>query len=66
VMPVVFLDAYQRMHHRHMLSLEPGRSRAVFLEPVPVVGLSSDDIGMLRQKVYGIMEAYLISHSDLY
>jgi 1-acyl-sn-glycerol-3-phosphate acyltransferase len=66
VMPVVFLDAYQRMHHRHMLSLEPGMSRAVFLEPVSVVGLSSDDIGMLRQKVYGIMEAYLISHSDLY
>ncbi len=66
VMPVVFLDAWQRMHHRHIFSLNPGRSRAVFLDPVPVEGLTQADVPALRDRVYRLMEAQLISHSAPY
>lgn len=59
IKPVLFLDAYARMHYRSVLTLNPGRSRSVFLEPVPVAGLTNKDLPALKQKVYAIMEAKL-------
>jgi len=32
--PILFLDTYDRMHYRHFLTLTPGKSRAVYLEPI--------------------------------
>jgi 1-acyl-sn-glycerol-3-phosphate acyltransferase len=61
ILPVVLLDAWDRMHHRHFFSLTPGPSRSVFLEPIPVEGLTLDDMESLRQRVYDIMEAAMIS-----
>lgn len=59
IKPVLFLDAYTRMHYRSLLSLNPGRSRSVFLEEVPVAGLTSADLPKLKQQVYEIMEKKL-------
>ena len=59
IKPVLFLDAYDRMHYRSIFSLNPGRSRSVFLDEIPVDGLTTDDIEMLREKVFGIMEKKL-------
>ena len=64
ILPVVFLDAYERMHFHHIFSLTPGRSRAVFLDPVPVEGLTMDDVKHLKEKVYGIMEGCLRARAD--
>ncbi|PWT96399.1 MAG: 1-acyl-sn-glycerol-3-phosphate acyltransferase [Bacteroidetes bacterium] len=59
IKPVLFLDAYDRMHFEHILTLNPGRSRAIYLEPVPVEGLTMKDLPALREKVYSIMDKKL-------
>ncbi|MDF2188800.1 lysophospholipid acyltransferase family protein [Paraflavitalea sp. CAU 1676] len=59
IKPVLFLDAYARMHYKSVLTINPGRSRSVFLEPIPVAGLTSKDLPALKQKVYQVMEAKL-------
>lgn len=62
IKPVLFLDAYARMPFEFLLSLNPGRNKAVFLEEVPVDGLSVKDVPALREKVYSLMEAKLIAY----
>lgn len=62
VKPLLFLDAYDRMHYRSMFSLNPGKSTTIFLNEVPVAGLTLKDAPALKQKVFGIMEEKLISY----
>ena len=62
IKPILFLDTYSRMPFDKKLALNPGKSRAVFLEEISVTGLDADDVGLLRDKVFGIMEAALIRH----
>lgn len=62
IKPILFLDAYDRMHYRSLFSVNPGRSRAVFLEEVKVEGLTLNDVGLLKQQVYDLMEKKLISY----
>lgn len=59
VVPVLFLDTYSRMSHDSVLSLNPGKSRAVFLPPVSVEGLGANDVSLLKAKVFGVMEEAL-------
>jgi 1-acyl-sn-glycerol-3-phosphate acyltransferase len=54
--PFLLLDAFDRMHYRHLFTLTPGRSRAVFLEEIPVEGLTLNDVQALKQRVYDLME----------
>lgn len=60
IKPVLFLDAYDRMHYDSVLSLNPGRSRAVFLPEIPVEGLTMDDVAALRENVYQTMADELV------
>jgi 1-acyl-sn-glycerol-3-phosphate acyltransferase len=60
--PFLLLDAYDRMHYRHLFSVTPGRSRSVFLDEIPVDGLTISDLPALKQKVYNIMEKKLIEY----
>lgn len=62
IKPVLFLDAYTRMHYRSLLSLNPGRSRSVFLEEIPVAGLTAADMPALKQRVYNLMEKKLVEY----
>jgi 1-acyl-sn-glycerol-3-phosphate acyltransferase len=66
IQPVVLLDAYERMHHHSLFSLNPGRSRALFLGKVPVEGLTPDDVRSLKARVFAMMEDALLAHSDMY
>ncbi|MBI1344221.1 MAG: 1-acyl-sn-glycerol-3-phosphate acyltransferase [Terrimonas sp.] len=59
IKPVLFLDAYSRMHYRSFFSLNPGRSRSVFLDEVSVEGLTLEDTQQLKEKVFRIMESKL-------
>jgi 1-acyl-sn-glycerol-3-phosphate acyltransferase len=59
VMPVLFLDTFDRMSYRSLLSLSPGKNRCVFLDEIPVDRLSQKDVPALKQKVYEIMDAKL-------
>ena len=62
IRPLLFLDAYDRQHYRSVFSFNPGRSRSVFLEPVPVAGLTLHDVPALKQQVYDIMERKLLEY----
>jgi 1-acyl-sn-glycerol-3-phosphate acyltransferase len=59
IKPVLFLDAYNRMHYRSVFSLSPGRSRSVFLDEISVAGLTSADLPKLKQQVYEVMDRKL-------
>lgn len=59
ILPVLFLDAYDRMHYRSIFALTPGRSRSIFLEPVPVNGYTLSDVQKLKQQVYELMDTKL-------
>jgi 1-acyl-sn-glycerol-3-phosphate acyltransferase len=63
VKPILFLDTYGRLNYKSILSLTPGKSRAVFLEEVDVMGLLLKDLPFLKEKVYGTMERKLIEYN---
>jgi len=56
IKPILVLDAYDRMHYRSIFSLNPGRSRAVYLEEIAVDGLTLADVVVLKERVYKKME----------
>lgn len=60
IKPVLFLDAYDRMHYNSLFSLSPGISRAICLDEIPVDGLTLSDVQALKIKVFGLMEQKLI------
>lgn len=62
IKPILLLDAYDRMHYRSLFTLNPGRSRAVYLNEVNVEGLTLNDVASLKEKVYKAMEAGLIKY----
>jgi 1-acyl-sn-glycerol-3-phosphate acyltransferase len=60
IKPILFLDAYDRMHYSSIFNLNPGRLRTVFLPEVSVEGLTMDDLQSLKEKVFQVMEANLV------
>ncbi|MFC4263624.1 lysophospholipid acyltransferase family protein [Ferruginibacter yonginensis] len=58
IQPVLFLDAYDRLHYNSIFSMTPGISRAVFLEPIQ----PGNDVEALKQQVYIAMENALIKY----
>lgn len=62
IKPFLLLDAYDRMHYRNVFTLTPGKSRAIFLEEIPVAGLEIEDLPFLKKKVYDLMEKKLIEY----
>ena len=62
IKPLLFLDAYNRMNYKSIFSLNPGRSRTVYLETIPVNGYTMTDVQKLKQKVYDLMEKKLIEY----
>ena len=62
VKPMLFLDALDRLHWRNVFTLNPGKLRTVYLEEVPTEGYTIDDLPMLKEKVFRIMEEKLIAY----
>jgi 1-acyl-sn-glycerol-3-phosphate acyltransferase len=59
IKPVLFIDTVDRLHFRSIFTLTPGPSRVVFMDEVPVEGLTIDDLPALKDKVHAIMDAGL-------
>lgn len=59
IKPVLFLDAYNRLHYKSLFTFNPGISRSVFLEEIPTTGLHIKDVPHLKEKVFRLMEAKL-------
>lgn len=62
IKPVLFLDAYTRMHYRSIFSLNPGISRSLFLPEITVDDLTIEDTHLLKAKVHSVMEQALIEY----
>lgn len=59
IKPLLFLDAVDRLHWSHLLTLTPGKLRTVYLEEISPAGYGPDDVQLLKQKVYDLMERQL-------
>lgn len=59
IKPVLLVDTLERLHYNSIFSLTPGKNRVIYLEEVPIEGLTSKDIPALKQQVYEIMDAGL-------
>lgn len=60
--PVLLPDTYDRMHYNSIWSLQPGRSRAVYIAPVSTAGLTLGDLPALKEKVHKEMSEALIRY----
>jgi len=63
IKPILFLDTYSRLSYQNIFSLNPGKSRAVFLDEISVEGLTISDTKKLKEKTYRIMEKKLIAYN---
>lgn len=59
IKPVLFVDTLERLHHKSFFSLTPGKCRCVFLEEIPVAGMTLSDLQTLKNECYNRMEAGL-------
>ena len=59
ILPIVFPDTLHRWHYSHWWKMWPGRNRVVYLPPVPVAGMTLEQLPELKTRVYGLMEAEL-------
>jgi 1-acyl-sn-glycerol-3-phosphate acyltransferase len=62
IRPLLFLDGYTRMNHATIFSLNPGKSRTIFLDTIEVNGYNMTDVEKLKQQVYELMERKLIEY----
>ncbi len=62
IKPLLFLDAYERMNYKSIFSLNPGRSRTVFLDTIEVNGYTMANVQQLKEKVYEVMEKKLVEY----
>lgn len=64
IKPLLFLDTHQRMHYRGFFELTPGKMRTVFLPEVNVSTYTMQDVQVLKQKVFDIMENGLLRYAS--
>jgi 1-acyl-sn-glycerol-3-phosphate acyltransferase len=62
IKPILFLDAFDRMHYRSVASLTPGPSRVVYLQEISVEGYGATEVSRLRDDVYALMHEKLIAY----
>lgn len=56
IQPMLFPDTYNRMHYDTIFSLDPGRSRVVYLPTIEVAGMGPNDLETLKERVFRVME----------
>jgi 1-acyl-sn-glycerol-3-phosphate acyltransferase len=62
IKPVLFLDAHDRMNYKSFLSLTPGKARIVYLDTIPANEYSLQNVQILKQKVFNLMEEKLVQY----
>lgn len=60
LVPIIFPDTYDRLSYHNFFSLKPGKSRAVVLAPVSADGYTADDIPILKEKVFEMMQQEIL------
>ena len=62
ILPILFLDTYDRLNYRSIFSLNPGKCRSVYLSSTNTEGLTLEDLPLLKQKIFDQMEEALIRY----
>ena len=62
IKPVLFLDTFDRMPYTSLFSLNPGKCRVVYLPEVEVNDYNIEDVELLKQTVYQMMEKKLLEY----
>ena len=62
ILPVIFPDTVDRWHYSAWWKIWPGINRAVYLEPIPVSGMTIEHLPDLKEKVHNTMEAALMKY----
>lgn len=62
IMPMIFLDNYDRNSYKSIFSITPGPSRIVYLPAISVEGYTLDDVEKLKAKVALEMEKTIIGY----
>lgn len=62
VLPVLFLDTYDRLNYENFFSLNPGKCRSVFLAQTITEGMTYEDLPLLKEKIYKQMAEALIRY----
>lgn len=63
LMPFVMINNRELLPRVNPLKARPGLLTTVFITPVDVKGLTQDDLPMLKQKVYDLMEEAILKYS---
>lgn len=63
LMPFVMINNKELLPRVHPLKAHPGLLTTVFITPVDVKGLQLEDLAMLKQKVYTLMEEAILKYS---
>jgi 1-acyl-sn-glycerol-3-phosphate acyltransferase len=61
IKPILFLDTFDRISYK-LWDLNPGKCRAIFLDEIPVAGLTMSDMQQLKQKTFEIMSKKLTEY----
>jgi 1-acyl-sn-glycerol-3-phosphate acyltransferase len=62
ILPILFLDTYDRLNYTSIFSLNPGKCRSVYLPRTNTEGLTIEDLPVLKHKIYKQMEEALIRY----
>jgi 1-acyl-sn-glycerol-3-phosphate acyltransferase len=65
ILPMIFPDTKARWHYSHWWKIWPGRNRAVFLDLVPVSGLTMAELPQLREQVRELMGAAMQQYKTI-
>ncbi|MEY4278175.1 MAG: hypothetical protein RL377_179 [Bacteroidota bacterium] len=64
IQPLLMIDAVDRLHFDSVFSLTPGPNRVVYLKAIDVKGYTQEDIEILKEKVYQIMDEGMRRYRD--
>ncbi|MBW2700162.1 MAG: 1-acyl-sn-glycerol-3-phosphate acyltransferase [Deltaproteobacteria bacterium] len=65
VMPIVLLDV-RALQPVDSLKMYPGKVSMNFLEPIPTQGMDSSHVEKLKQKVYAVMEKFILENDKMF
>lgn len=63
IIPILFLDTYDRLNYKSIFSLNPGKCRGVYLSQTITEGLTLNDVHKLKEKIYNQMSVALIKYN---
>ncbi|MDE3183739.1 MAG: 1-acyl-sn-glycerol-3-phosphate acyltransferase [Bacteroidota bacterium] len=62
ILPILFLDTYDRLNYKSIFSLNPGKCRSVYLSATNTEGLTLEDLPFLKEEIFKQMEEALIRY----